>query len=1080
LTRASLPPPSSPVDVARQSAPAPDPSRPAPPAFLRGLEWRSIGPPRGGRVSAVAGDPRNPLVFYFGASGGGVFKTMDAGAYWEPVSDGFFKTAAVGAIEVSHSDPNVLYVGTGDIAMRPDMATGDGIYKSTNGGRTWMHIGLEETRNITRIRIHPTNPDIVYVAALGHAFGPNPERGVYRTMDGGKTWQRVLFKSDRAGAAGISMDPINPRVLHAGFWQFQRMPWDEVSGGPDSGLYMSTDGGDTWVDLGTRPSLPKGIKGRVGVAVSPAKPGRVWALIEAADGALFRSDDSGATWQRINEQRDLRTMPASYNTIYAHPKDADTLYLMSYDLFKSTDGGKTFNQVPTPHGDNHDLWIDPRTPERMIEGNDGGANVTLNGGVTWSSIYNQPTAAFYHIAVDNQFPYRVYGTQQDNSAISVPSRTHDPAIPLGESDWVGGSESGHIAVRPDNVIFSGSVGSSPGGVGQLSRYDPRTREARVITVWPEDQYGSEPTKDLKYRFRWDFPVMLSPHDPDVIYVAGNRVFRSTDHGQSWAIISPDLTTNDTSKMQQIVGGPITSTGYGHTIASVIRALAESPLSKGELWAGSDDSRVHVSRDGGKTWTEISSQEWPEWFSIATIDVSRHKAGTAYLAAHRHLMDDQTPYFYKTSDYGKSWQRITNGIGQNDFARVLREDPVRPGLLYAGTERGVSVSLDDGASWHSLRLNLPAVPVHDLLVKGNDLVIGTHGRSFWILDDITPIRQISDELTRSAAHLFDVTPAYRLLPILGGGEGGKLPPIGDRDARTSVTGYSQSGTSGVGYRDVHTANGESKRIYLDAGQNPPDGLVVTYFLKQITPGAVTLTFKDRKGQVIASYSSEPSQANARRVPVREGLNRFVWDLRYPNARQLPAPTVLTSQQWPRASAPVAPPGQYVVQLAVGGQTMNKPFEIKKDPRLSVTQADLDAQFALWMQARDKVSEAADAITRLRTLRKQVEERAATARAPADKEAAERIKTKLSAIETSLTRVVADPSQMLLPPKGVYQKLATLTSVIGNGDGAPTRWTYAVFEELSAKLADAARQLDATIASDIARFLKASDTASPDRQ
>ncbi len=580
-----------PASVVGTSGPAPDErgqagaaksAQAAPPASVfNALEWRFIGPPRGGRVSAVAGDPRNPLVFYFGASGGGVFKTIDAGTYWEPVSDGFFNTAPIGAIEVSDSNPNVIYAGTGDTAMRPDMATGDGIYKSSDGGTTWVHAGLKETRNITRIRIHPQNPDIVFAAAFGQTFGPNPERGVYRSKDGGKTWQRVLFKSDRAGAIDVAMDPINPQVLYASLWQFVRTPWDEISGGPDSGLYKTTDGGDTWVPLNDRP-LPQGIKGRIGLAASPAKAGRVWALIEAADGALFRSDDSGATWQRVNEARYLRTMPASYNTVYAHPKDPDTVYVMSYDFFKSTDSGKSFNQIPTPHGDNHDVWIDPRNPDRMIEGNDGGANVTLNGGVTWSSIYNQPTAAIYHIAVDNQYPYRVYGTQQDNSAISVPSRTHDGAIGLGAAYWVGGSESGYIAVRADdaNIVFSGSIGSSPGGVGAMSRYDHRTREDRVITVWPEDQYASEATKDLKYRFRWDFPLMLSPHDPNVLYVAANRVFRSTDQGQSWNIISPDLTANDTSKMQEIVGGPITSTSFGHTIASVIRTLAESPVTKG--------------------------------------------------------------------------------------------------------------------------------------------------------------------------------------------------------------------------------------------------------------------------------------------------------------------------------------------------------------------------------------------------------------------------------------------------------------------------------------------------------------------
>ncbi|MBI2834303.1 MAG: glycosyl hydrolase [Acidobacteria bacterium] len=1063
----------------RQATPVPPP---APTRVHTGLfaalEWRSIGPPRGGRVSAVAGDPRNPLVFYFGANGGGVFKTIDAGTYWEAVSDGFLKTGPVGAIEVSDSDPNVIYVGTGDTCMRPDLASGDGVYKSTDGGKTWVHLGLQETRHIGRIQIHPQDPNVVYVAAQGHLFGPNPERGVYRSRDGGKTWQRVLFKSERAGAIDISMDPTNPRVLYAGLWQFQRTPWDELSGGPDSGFYKTTDGGDTWVDLGDRPSLPKGIKGRIGVAVSPARPSRVWALVEAADGAFFRSDDSGATWQPINAQRYLRTMPASYQHVIAHPKDPDTVFIMSYDLFKSTDGGKTFIQLPTPHGDNHALWIDPRNPERMIQGNDGGANVTLNGGATWSTIYNQPTAAIYHIAVDNQYPYRVYGSQQDNSTISVPSRSFDSAIGLGETYEVGGSESGHLAIRADdpNIVFSGSVGSSPGGVGAFRRYDHRTGQGRVITIWPEDQYASEPTKDLKYRFRWDFPVMLSPHDPKVLYVGGNRVFRSTDEGQSWDVISEDLTKNDTSKMQEVVGGPITSTSFGHTIASVIRALAESPLTKGELWAGSDDSRVHLSRDGGKTWTDVSSKEWREWLSIAVIEVSRHKEGTAYLSAHRYLVDDQTPYFFKTTDYGKTWQKITNGIRANDFARVIREDPVRAGLLYAGTETGVYASFDEGASWHSLQLNLPAISVHDLVVKDNDLVIGTHSRGFWILDDVTPLRQISDPVTQAVAHLFAVTPAYRLLPMPGEGGGGKLPSIGGREARTSVTGYGGSGTQGVGYREIETASGESRRVYLDAGRNPSSGVVVSYHLKEAPSAPIKLTFKDRTGQVIRTFSSEPSPGGGRRVPARAGLNRFVWDMRYPGARQVAPPTVLTSQQWPRSAAPIAAPGQYRVQLEAAGQTPEEAFEIRKDPRVSATQADLDAQFALWLQVRDKISEAADAVTRLREVRTRVEARAQASSAAPDKASADRINTKLAAIEAVLTRVVA-PSQLRLPPKGVYQKLSTLTSVIASGDGAPTRWTYTVFEELSGKLTAAVTELDRTVSTDAAAFLKAGNEASP---
>ncbi|MBI2833640.1 MAG: glycosyl hydrolase [Acidobacteria bacterium] len=1062
------------------------------PGLFKALEWRSIGPHRGGRVSAVAGDPRNPLVFYFGANGGGVFKTIDGGTYWEPVSDGFFKTGPVGAIAVAESDPNVIYAGMGDTCMRPDLASGDGVYKSADGGKTWIHLGLQPTRHIARIRIHPQDPDLVYVAAFGHVFGPNPERGVYRSKNGGKTWERVLFKSERAGAIDLTMDPTNPRVLYASVWQFVRTPWDEISGGPDSGLYKTSDGGDTWVDIGNRPGLPKGIKGRIGVAVSPAKPTRVWALVEAEDGAFFRSDDSGATWQRINEERYLRALPHSYSHVIAHPKNADIVYVMSYDFFESRDGGKTFVQLPTPHGDNHDLWIDPRSPDRMIQGNDGGANVTYNGGVTWSTIYNQPTAAIYHIAVDNQFPYRVYGTQQDNSAISTPSRTNGAAIGLEDSYSVSAAESGHIVVRPDdpNIVFAGSIGSSPGGVGAFRRYDHRSRQDRVMTIWPDDQYSSDAVKDLRYRFRWDFPVILSPHDPNALYVAANKVFKSMDQGQSWEVISPDLTRNDTSKMQEIAGGPITTTAFGWTISSVIAALAESPVHAGELWAGTDDGLVRLSRDGGKSWTDISSKEWPAWLKASAIEVSRHQAGTAYLAAHRYLVDDHTPYFYRTRDYGQTWRKMANGIREGDFARVLREDPVRPGLLYAGTETGVYVSFDDGDSWQALQLNLPAVSVRDLVVKGQDLVIGTHSRSFWILDDISPLREISLQIHQSSTHLFTVTPAYRFLPIKSFSSGaqergnvvddalgkGKLPQIRD-DPRVNITRYDRSGILGVAVRDVRTAHGGSRRVFLDAGQNPPDGVVVSYYFKEKPAGPVVLTFRDGKGQAIRSFSSEPSQAVGRPVPVQAGLNRFVWDMRYPNARQLSPEVVLTSQQWPRASAPVAPPGQYRVQLVADGRTLEQPFEIRKDPRLSASHADLEAQFALWIQLRDKLSETTDTVNRLRAVRQQVDERVRRlgqeATAADLNRAAARIKAKLATIEARLTRVVG-PNPMRLPPKGVHQRLATLANVIDSADGRPTRWTYSVFEELSGRLAEEANGLSQTADSDVTEFLRRTET------
>ena len=734
--------------------------------LLHALEWRCIGPYRGGRVVAVAGDPVDAAVFYFGACAGGIWKTTDAGTYWENISDAYLQTAAVGAIAVADSDPNVIYVGMGECCIRGDVSHGDGVYKSTDAGKTWTHLGLEDTRHIARVRIHPTNPDLVYVAALGHAYGPNNQRGIFRSADGGKSWDHMLFRSDKAGAIDLSMDPHNPRLLYAAIWEAQRTPWSLTSGGPDSSLYKSTDGGETWTELTNNPGLPTGLKGRIGVAVSPARPGRVWALVEAEDGALFRSDDDGATWQRLSEERNLRLRFWYYGHVFADPQDPDTVYILNIQAWKSVDGGRTFAQMTTPHGDNHDLWIDPRHPQRMIEGNDGGACVSFNGGASWSTIYNQPTAQFYHVATDTRFPYRVYGTQQDNTAICVPSRSEKGAILSSQCYPVGSSESGYIAVRPDNpnIVYSGAIGSAPGGGGVLLRYDHATEQVRIITVWPE-VYGGWGAKDLKYRFQWTYPIVLSPHDPNILYAAGNVLFRSTDEGMSWEAISPDLTRQDVSKLEPS-GGPINKDTTGAEHYCTIFAFAESPHQPGVFWVGSDDGLMHLSRNGGQTWDNVTPKELPEWALISMIEVSPHDPATAYVAATRYKLDDVQPYLYKTNDYGQTWQRITAGIPEHDFTRVIREDPARRGLLYAGTETGVYISFDDGASWQPLRLNLPAVPVYDLVIKEHELVAATHGRSFWILDDLTPLHQLTDQVLSAPAHLFPPGPTFRLAPPMG--------------------------------------------------------------------------------------------------------------------------------------------------------------------------------------------------------------------------------------------------------------------------------------------------------------------------
>ncbi|MGI8550593.1 MAG: VPS10 domain-containing protein [Dehalococcoidia bacterium] len=1049
-------------------------------SLLQSLEWRSVGPFRGGRVVAVAGDPQDPLTFYFGGAAGGVWKSNDGGTYWQNCSDGFFNTAAIGALAVADSDPNVIYAGTGESCIRGDVSHGDGVYRSTDRGKSWKHLGLSDTRHIARIRIHPQNPDIVYVAALGHAFGPNLERGVFRSVDGGKNWEHILFRSQDAGAIDLCMDPNNPRILYAAIWEVRRTPWSLKSGGPGSGLFKSTDGGDTWTEISDSPGLPKGIKGRIGVAVSPAKAERVWAIVEAKESGLFRSDDGGASWQRLSQERDVQGRRWYYMHIFADPKDPETLWSLAGSCFKSVDGGSTFGQVPTPHGDNHDLWIDPRNPQRMIEGNDGGANVTYNGAASWSTIYNQPTAQFYHVATDTQFPYRLYATQQDNSAICVPSRTGKAAIPMGDCYTVGHAESGHIQVRPDdpNIVYSGAVGSSPGGGGAMLRYDHRTGQVRIITAWPEF-YGGWAPKDLKYRFQWTYPILLSPHNPDILYATGNQVFRSTDEGTSWEVISPDLTRNDPSKLEAS-GGPLTLDTTGAEHYCTIFAFAESPHERGVLWAGSDDGLIHLSRDNGKTWENVTPPIMPEWATVNTIELSPHDRATAYAAATRYKLDDTRPYLYKTDDYGKSWREITNGIPEHDFTRVIREDPVRRGLLYAGTETGLYISYDGGGSWQRLQLNLPVVPVYDLQIKNDDLIAATHGRAFWILDDLTPVRQMAAAAAGSTPVLFKPRPTYRVRVEMRGG-------------RASGTGLNYSGgMGGMSYYETKKPDGEVVRTFLDAGKNPADGVLVSYYLAEKPEGEVTLSFLDAAGNLIKSYSSNPQQgaqpqeeeassleeaeAEEATIPAEDtraskaaGVNRFVWNMRYADAQKVPG-DIPTERS---LAGPLAPPGAYQVQLTVNGKTYSEPFEILKDPRVPATREDLDAQFELLLQIRDKLSQTHDAVKQLRSVRQQVgewERRGARA-SNRDEivQAARRLKQRLGAIEEELIQTRAKgESDRLNYPGRLNVKLVHLTSVVQSADGIPPRQTYEVLQELSSRIDSQLRELDQVLESEVPAF------------
>ncbi len=1043
------------------------------PSLLNSLQWRLVGPHRGGRVVAVAGHPADPMTFYFGACAGGVWKTTDAGTNWECVSDGFFQTAAIGALAVADSDPNVVYAGTGEACIRGNVSHGDGVYRSTDGGRTWTNVGLGDTRHIGRIRIHPRDPDLVYVAALGHAFGPNRERGVFRSRDGGQRWEPVLFRSERTGVVDLSMDPQNPRVLYAAAWQAQRFPHRFASGGPESGLWRSTDGGDTWAEVTRNPGLPRGVLGRIGVAVSPADGRRVWAIVEAEDGALFRSDDGGATWQRLSEEPGLRGRPWYYMHVFADPKDPDTAWVLDYALWKSTDGGKTFVEVPTPHGDNHDLWIDPRNPLRMIEGNDGGACITFNGGQSWSTIYNQPTAQFYHVCADDQRPYRIYGSQQDNWAISLPSQSHRGVI--SQTEWVqpGGGESGYIAVKPGDpsIVVGGAIGTGA-GMGRLIHYDHRSGQERVISVWPEAYGMGVAAAEHRYRFQWTFPVFFSRWEPNELWAAGNRVFRSTDEGQSWETVSPDLTRNDPDKLQPS-GGPITQDNTAAEVYCTVFALAESPHEREVLWAGTDDGLVYVSRDRGKTWTDVTPRDLPEWALISILEPSPHDPATCYLAATRYKHNDTRPYLYKTSDYGGTWARITDGLPDHEFTRVIREDPNRRGLLYAGTESGLWISFDDGAHWQRLQSGLPVTPIHDLIVKDGDLVVATHGRSFWILDDLTPLYEMNPEIAGVGMHLFKPRVTIRWKAYKGHG----MKP------GTGVA-YRLVGPIGYSYRQVETPTGEKKEQLLDAGENPPNGVIVHYWLREKPASDITLAFLAADGREIRSFTSrakadtasEPAAPDALlpkpdpagdepRLTKEPGANRFVWNLRYPDATKLPGHKGRGGTEEMLAGPRVAP-GTYQVRLTVENETRTQSFEVVKDPRVRASDDELRVQFAWLKRVRDTLSQVHERILALRDVRAQAEGWASRAESAAVKEAAKTLAAALGAIEAELVQVKSEDPRMF--PAKLNSRLAALSGLIESSDSPPTEQLRALYESLSLRIDVALARLDRCLYEDVKAF------------
>ena len=1033
--------------------------------LFRSLAWRNIGPHRGGRVVAVAGHPTEKATFYFGGVGGGVWKTTNAGSHWENITDGYLTTSAIGAIAIAPSDPNVIYVGTGEATIRGNVSHGDGVYKSTDGGETWTNVGLSDTRHIGDVVVHPTDPETVYVAALGHAWGKNQTRGVFRTTDGGASWEKVLYKSNRAGAVDIAMDETNPRILYATIFQAQRHPHKLESGGEDSGLWRSFDGGDSWEDISRKPGMQQeGIYGKIGVAASPAKPGRVWAIVEHANGALYRSDDYGDTWTRLSEQKGLRGRPWYYMHIYADPSDAETVWILNGACWKSIDGGKSFSDIPTPHGDNHDLWIDPEDSNRMIEGNDGGANVTFDGARTWSSILNQPTAQFYHVSADHRTPYNVYGSQQDNWAMMLPSIGFEGAISWKDYVEPGGGESGHIAIRPVEpyTVFGGGIGTGAGD-GRLLAWNPATRQARNVTAWPES-VGSGAI-NMKYRFQWTFPVEVSPHDPEVVYVTSQYVHKTTNDGQSWEIISPDLTRNDPDRLQSS-GGPITDDNSGAEVYCTIFAFRECVHRPGVMMAGTDDGLLHISKDGGGSWQNITPPDLPEWSLVSIIDVSPHQSGAWYVAATAYKMDDTRPYLYKTTDDGETWTKITNGIPDGDFTRTIREDPSRRGLLYAGTETGIWVSFDDGDNWQRFdweplapaHQTLPVTPIHDLIVKDKDLLVATHGRSFWILDDLSPLHQMTEETASSSMQLFKPRDTVRFKHY---GRAFGMQP--------GVVNYKMTGPVTVAHIPTENAWGTLDEKYLDAGENPPQGVILHYWLAE-KPGEdeeVKIIIKDSNGNAIRTYSSAGPRPP--KAPANAGANRLVWDFRadppttIERDREPEGMEALIEMWFGRMIPPVAVPGGYTATLQKGDQEQTVEFEILPDPRIPATQEDLEAQYELKRNIRDRISELNGGVNRIRRIKKQVN--AWQDRDP--EQFGEQIKALLDEMQSIEDELVQTDAEALKPgPARISMRFGALAVMIDEADTRPTDQAGEVYDKLAEDLQRELNRLDDLLSEEVA--------------
>ncbi|MEO9485457.1 MAG: glycosyl hydrolase [Ekhidna sp.] len=981
-----------------------------------GMQWRNIGPFRGGRSAAVTGVPGKPNLYYMGATGGGVWRTSDAGSTWENISDGFFG-GSIGAVAVSEWDNNVIYVGGGEVTVRGNVSSGWGMWKSEDAGTTWQEIGLKNSRHIPRIRIHPKNPDLVYAAVMGDLYKSSSERGVYRSKDGGQTWERILFANADAGAVDLTFDPNNPRILYASTWRIRRTPYSLESGGEGSALWKSTDGGDTWTNISSNEGLPGGLWGISGVTVSPVNSNRVWAIIENNKGGVYRSDDAGKTWKLINKERKLRQRAWYYTRIYADTQDEDGVYVMNVRYHKSTDGGRTYETYNAPHGDHHDFWIAPEDNQRMVIGDDGGAQVSFDAGENWSTYRNQPTAQFYRVTTDNSFPYRIYGAQQDNSTVRIDHRSGGRFI--SDDDWesTAGGESAHIAPKPDNsdIVYGGSYD------GFLTRVDHSKDQVRAVNVWPDNPMGHG-AEGFKYRFQWNFPIFFSPHNANRLYTASNQLHVSTNEGQTWEIISPDLTRNDPSKLGSS-GGPITKDNTSVEYYCTIFAATESYHEEGVIWTGSDDGLVHITKDGGDNWTNVTPSGMPEWMMINSVEINPFNKGGLYIAGTRYKLGDYTPYLYKTEDYGQTWKKITNGIAGEHFTRVVRADPNQKGLLYAGTEAGMYVSFDDGASWKTFQMNLPTVPITDLAIKDNNLIAATQGRSFWMLDDLTPLHQLSAAKGKSH-YLFKPLDSYRM----GGGNG-----------RTSRT----------------------------TGTNHPGGVLVNYFVKDTTKtDTISISFHERDGDLIKRYSTHPNKEEKEEMlDVKAGLNTMNWGMRYNGAKTFDGMILW----WATTGGPMAIPGSYTLKMDVNGNESSQDFNIVADPRAEATAADYQAQFDFLIQVRDKLTETHEGIINIRKAKKQINDVMKKAENDEISELGKAIIKDMSEIEKALYQTKNESGQDPLNfPIRLNNKLGHLASLSGVGSYRPTDSSLAFYAEVTAQIDEQLKMLNEILDSRIDEF------------